>query len=338
MKKITFLIILLLTITNWTYSQCTTFSGGNYGNLTMANDGTAELIATDNWPNAEFSIIEGLIPGNTYTVNATNTSSIYITVTETPPPPSIAIGTVITHGASSVSFTATTPDILIFWHLNAACATQASGNTLTTIQCTSASCACTATTAAGAPTGPTPANMATNVPIDTSGAPTLTITPFSWIEDTVNDPATNFVLSLGTDPAATNVGSINSATSGNGINYTWAYNTTYYWKVEAINCFGSTTSAVWSFTTEADPNLSVDEVENKSFKHFYNKDSDVLTMTSSSLAFEAIEIYNLLGQQVVNKNLSQTIETINMSSLEDGVYLAKVTIEGRIQTVKILKN
>lgn len=337
MKKITLLFLLNFIVTFGVYSQCTTIGGGYYGGRVMANDGTAELIATNNWPNAEYSSIEGLIIGNTYTVTGTNTSSVYITIAEIDWDSPALGGTILVHGASSVSFTATTTDVIIHWHLNAACGTQASGDTLTTIQCTSASCSCTATTAAGAPTGPTPANMATNVPIDTSGAPTLTITPFSWIEDTVNDPATSFTLSLGTDPEATNVGSITGATSGNGINYNWAYNTTYYWKVEAINCAGSTTSAVWSFTTEADP-LSVDEFENKAFTHFYNKDSDVLTLSSSSLAFDNVEIYNLLGQQVVNKGLSQTNETINMSSLEDGIYLAKVSIQGRVQTVKILKN
>jgi hypothetical protein len=84
--------------------------------------------------------------------------------------------------------------------------------------------------------------------------------------------------------------------------------------------------------------LSVEEFDNNTFKHFYNKDTDVLSMTSSTLAFDNVELYNLLGQQVLNRRLSQTNETVNMSSLEDGVYLAKVSIQGRIQTVKILKN
>jgi hypothetical protein len=87
-----------------------------------------------------------------------------------------------------------------------------------------------------------------------------------------------------------------------------------------------------------DEDLSVDEFSNNTFKHFYNKDTDVLTMTSSTLAFDNVELYNLLGQQVLNRSLSQTNEIVNMSSLEDGIYLAKVSIQGRIQTVKILKN
>jgi hypothetical protein len=93
-----------------------------------------------------------------------------------------------------------------------------------------------------------------------------------------------------------------------------------------------------NFRTNDEPTASVDEFENNTFKHFYNKDTDVLTMTSSTLAFDNVELYNLLGQQVLNRSLSQTNETVNMASLEDGIYLAKVSIQGRTQTVKILKN
>ncbi|WGD35270.1 T9SS type A sorting domain-containing protein [Olleya sp. YS] len=248
MKKITFLIIFCLTATTWMYSQCTTITGGNYGNLVVANDGSAEQIAIDNWPNAEYSAIEGLIPGNTYTVTGTNTTSIYITIAEIDWANPMLGGTVLVHGPSSVSFTATTTDVIIHWHLDALCSTQASDNTLTTIQCTSATCSCTATSSPGAPTGPTPGNMAIDIPIDATDPANLLITPFSWV-DGAGDPATSYTLSLGVTPTGDDIGSISGATNGNGINYTWDYNTTYYWKVNAINCFGSDESAVWSFTT-----------------------------------------------------------------------------------------
>jgi hypothetical protein len=83
--------------------------------------------------------------------------------------------------------------------------------------------------------------------------------------------------------------------------------------------------------------LSLDELDLNTFKHFYNKDTNNLTLESSGLAFDTIELFNILGQQVINKSLSQTTETINLSALKDGIYLAKVTIEGRTKTVKILK-
>lgn len=118
--------------------------------------------------------------------------------------------------------------------------------------------------------------------------------------------------------------------------FTPATSGTYY---VAYHSFGPASSGfILLFDSNLSSTLSVDEFENNTFKHFYNKDTDVLTMTSSTLAFDNVELYNLLGQQVLNKSLSLTNETVNMSSLEDGVYLAKVSIQGRTQTVKILKN
>ncbi len=84
--------------------------------------------------------------------------------------------------------------------------------------------------------------------------------------------------------------------------------------------------------------LGVNDFDTNTFTHFYNKDVDVLTLNSTSLAFDNISIFNVLGQEVINRNLSQMSETIDMSSLKDGVYLAKVTIEGQSQTIKLLKH
>ena len=429
MKKITLLFILLLTFVTWSYSQCTTTTGGLYpgSTVTVLNNGTPEIIANDNWPNAEVSQLDGLIIGNDYTV--TGTPSIYITVTETPADFS-AIGTLITNGTGPVSFTATTSEILIFWHLDAACGTQASGATVTTIQCTSASCNCTASAAPNAVTNPTPADLSDVVLVGGG-------TTFAWDESLLGDPADSYTIFIGTTVAADEIGSLANATSGNNITFGGVDNTTYYWKIDAINCAGTTTSAVWSFnsitcpeiaapactpliapsdnqtgvvtaeaddlsrevnlswnaiagadayqitfdgtalgntpntdidifgleydtsytwsiepvncfgtaatcttftfTTEQDPNLSIEDVENNTLKHFYNKESNILTLVSSNTVFEAIELFNILGQSTMSKKLSHTNEEVNLSNLNDGIYLAKVSIAGKTQTIKILK-
>jgi len=166
MKKITFLFILCLTMTHWSYSQCTTNSGGQWptSTISLANSGGAETISTQNWPNAEFSIIDGVLPGSDYTVAAN--PALYITVTNT------ADDSVIVHGAGSVSFTAAAgvTGLTIYWHVDAACGTAESPDTTTTIQCTT--CTCSETAAPGAPTNPTPADTAADIPIDISG-PTI---------------------------------------------------------------------------------------------------------------------------------------------------------------------
>ncbi|OUS00464.1 hypothetical protein A9Q86_10860 [Flavobacteriales bacterium 33_180_T64] len=88
---------------------------------------------------------------------------------------------------------------------------------------------------------------------------------------------------------------------------------------------------------EAGQTLSVDDFESNTFTHAYNKDTDKLTLESSNLPLSNIDLFNILGQRVINQSLSNSNETIDMSSLTDGIYLAKVSIQGKTQTIKILK-
>ena len=234
MKKITLLLLLCLAFSVNSYGQCTTNTGGQWPStaVNLANSGGVESIVANNWPNAEFSIIENVLPGSDYTVAAS--PSLYITVTNT------ANNAVITHGAGSVSFTAGAgvTGLTIYWHADAACGTVAAGDTATTIQCTT--CSCSATAAPEAVTTPTPADGADVVLVGGG-------TSFAWEESLTGDSAESFTISIGTTIAANEIGTLANATSGNTVTFGGVANTTYYWKIDAINCFGSTTSAVWSF-------------------------------------------------------------------------------------------
>jgi hypothetical protein len=243
MKKITLLLCLIsMSFSTLSYGQCTTNTGGQWPDSTIAlvNAGGVESISTNNWPNAEFSLITGVLPGSDYTV----TAAMYITVTNT------ADDSVIVHGANSVSFTAPAgvTDLTIYWHLDAACNTQASGDTVTTIQCTT--CTCTPSAAPDAVTSATtPTNGATNVAIN-YGTPN-NISPFEWVAAATGDPAESFNFNLGVTPLANDIGTIVNFPSGGGINFDWEANTTYFWSIDAVNCVGTTSGPVWSFTTAA---------------------------------------------------------------------------------------
>ena len=89
---------------------------------------------------------------------------------------------------------------------------------------------------------------------------------------------------------------------------------------------------------EVNQTLSVDEFASNAFSHAYNKDTDKLTLESSSSPFSNVALFNILGQRVINQSLSQSNEVIDMSSLTDGIYLVKVSIQGQAQTIKIIKN
>lgn len=120
------------------------------------------------------------------------------------------------------------------------------------------------------------------------------------------------------------------------INYTSTASGTFYL---AFNTTSPKNSGfLLLFEYSVDQTLGLNDFEINNFQHFYDKDLDILTLKSSTLSFNNIEIFNLLGQQVLNKKLFQTDETINLSSLKDGIYITKVTIDDKVQTLKLLKN
>ena len=295
----------------------------------MLNDGAVQTIATNNYGAGEYTAMTGFVAGNTYTVNATNMNGIYITIAEIDWAAPAIGGTVLGHGTPSVTFTATTPDIILHWHLDATCDESGAENTLTTIQCTSASCSCTAGAAPDAAVAPSPVDNAVDVPIDDTDPANLAVGPFSWSD---NGEATVYDFNIVGVGTASGVG--NPVT----INYTWAYNTTYQWSITSTNCLGTVTSVDYTFTTEMDPSLSTEEFEsNNSISHFYNVNTNDLTFKSSSLPFTNVEIYSILGQQVLNNKLSETNETINLSNITDGIYIAKVSVDGRTEAIKFVK-
>ncbi len=82
--------------------------------------------------------------------------------------------------------------------------------------------------------------------------------------------------------------------------------------------------------------LSVDEFASNNFKHFYNADSKTLSL-ESSVALSNVEVFNILGQKIVDRALSQTNETIDFSSFEDGIYLVRTKLNEQINTFRVLK-
>ena len=83
--------------------------------------------------------------------------------------------------------------------------------------------------------------------------------------------------------------------------------------------------------------LGVDDFETGNFTHYYNANSDVLTLKSSNRPIDSIELFNLLGQKVVSDKLSQNNETIDLSNIGDGIYIAQITIDDATKTIKFLK-
>jgi len=83
--------------------------------------------------------------------------------------------------------------------------------------------------------------------------------------------------------------------------------------------------------------LGINDFEKNQLSHFYNNTTDILKLESSNLTLDSVEIYNLLGQNVFSKSLSKFNEDVNLASINDGVYIAKIKVGDGEKTIKLLK-
>jgi hypothetical protein len=83
--------------------------------------------------------------------------------------------------------------------------------------------------------------------------------------------------------------------------------------------------------------LGIEDFNKENFKYYYSPNSETLTLKSSNKPISSIAVYNLLGQSVVSKTLSNTTENINLSALVDGIYIAQVEIDNTTKAIKFLK-
>lgn len=185
--------------------------------------------------------------------------------------------------------------------------------------------ACTETSAPAAASAPTPSDAATDVLIGTSDYGL----DFSW---TAGSPTDTFILNLGIANPPTQ--SFNDFENGGRITGL-AENTTYYWSVDAVNCFGTTSGPVWSFTTGLA--LSVEDETATLFSVYPNPAKNQISI-NTSLTIDTVEFYNQLGQRVLDiDGASMLNNTINLSSLDSGLYFMNIAAEGKKQTIKIIK-
>lgn len=83
-----------------------------------------------------------------------------------------------------------------------------------------------------------------------------------------------------------------------------------------------------------DSALKVDDQNFDGFNHYVA--NNVLTLKANTTISNA-RLYNILGQQVISKKLGSQSADINLNSLNSGVYLVQVEIEGQSKSFKIVK-
>ena len=176
-----------------------------------------------------------------------------------------------------------------------------------------------------------PADGATDVAVD----PSTGLVMWSWDAPSSGDAPTNYEFFLGTVSGnLNNYGDTNGTTTGfNGM----PYNTTFYWKVVPYNAVGAAVGAVeMSFTTMEDPALATDKNAIEGFKLFPTVVQKELNFTSTDTV-EAITIFNILGQKVYTSTPDVKNASVDLSSLQSGVYSVQVKVAGASGSYKIIK-
>ena len=82
--------------------------------------------------------------------------------------------------------------------------------------------------------------------------------------------------------------------------------------------------------------LSSDSFTASKVKLYPNPTSNVLNIESVG-TIQNIAIYNVLGQEVMNKLTNQTLVSLDVSGLNAGVYVIKTAIDGTVSSTKFIK-
>lgn len=83
--------------------------------------------------------------------------------------------------------------------------------------------------------------------------------------------------------------------------------------------------------------LSTGNFDSANFKFYPNPVNDILTVSYSNVISEIV-VYNLLGQQVLTTKPNTTQTQVDLSNLNAGTYMVKVTSDEVTKTVKVVKN
>ncbi len=85
-----------------------------------------------------------------------------------------------------------------------------------------------------------------------------------------------------------------------------------------------------------DASLSSGSFDNANFSAYPNPVKDVLNVSYTS-EISSVRVINMIGQEVISKNINETSSQIDMSQLSAGTYIVNVTVGDTIKTLKVVK-
>jgi hypothetical protein len=86
-----------------------------------------------------------------------------------------------------------------------------------------------------------------------------------------------------------------------------------------------------------DSSLSIKDLSTAEFTYFPNPVNNQLNIKAKTTV-DQVEVYNMLGQTVIQIHPNSSQSTVDMSALSPGAYFVKVAIGSTFDTIKVLKN
>ncbi|MDP5028401.1 MAG: T9SS type A sorting domain-containing protein, partial [Flavobacterium sp.] len=72
------------------------------------------------------------------------------------------------------------------------------------------------------------------------------------------------------------------------------------------------------------------------FSAYPNPVKDVLNISYTS-EISSVRVINMIGQEVLSRNINATSSQVDMSHLSAGTYIVNVTVGDAIKTLKVVK-
>ena len=105
-------------------------------------------------------------------------------------------------------------------------------------------------------------------------------------------------------------------------------------------CVASTYNATFNYDTGVysfSDLLSTNSFNSSSFKVYPNPTTTNWNFVSANEIIETIEIFDVLGKSIINLNPKANESSVDASSLNSGIYFAKIVTTSSAKTIKIIK-
>ena len=130
-----------------------------------------------------------------------------------------------------------------------------------------------------------------------------------------------------------------------GVSFDLSGSTHYGWIRMDVDVNGDDIITIKDFAYEAtagvqilagDNALSIDDFELRQITHFYNVETEILSL-DSQVPLNEMRVFNILGQEALKVSLSDTHSEISLSGLQAGIYIARITgYNNAAKTIKLV--